>query len=308
MGPMEAPPTGAAMFPWESSVTGRETVPGQSRFQHHITGTVAFSLAKAAALGLVPESDAQEVRQAAAQFYRARSIQSARGLEIRGTMSPDEHHVGDNDLYTNMLAQWCVAGGSWNRSSEPRFALPSDEKSLLTYDDDGLRGYKQAAAVLAIYPLQHPEAESQARAMMERFADQVTENGPAMSDSVHALIWARLGERERAYEAWRASWRDFAMAPHLLFSEKRRKEVTYFTTGAGGSLQAVLFGFLGIRLDYEEDPTASWSKRLVGEHWLTVTPNLPPAWKSVKLENFDLLGRPYTLSATHDGITVSQGG
>lgn len=300
------------MKAWESSVSGRETVPGPSRYQHHITGTVAFALDKAAALGL---ADAEKAAQAVAEagvFYRARASESEGGssdLSIESTMSPDEFHIGNNDLYTNLLAQWTVNGGTWIRpEGAPVFRLPKDGDALLTYDeDDDRRRYKQAAAVLAIYPLQAPAAEDQAADMMERFADRITPNGPAMSDSVHGLIFARLGQTDRAYEFWRKSWREFTGHPLLVFSEKRSRAETYFTTGAGGSLQTVLYGFLGFRLDYEKSEDAAWTMPVRNGRWLSANPNLPPTWRQVTLRNFEVLGRRFTLTATPGAVRVSPG-
>jgi trehalose/maltose hydrolase-like predicted phosphorylase len=296
--------TAGLKFPWESSVSGRETVPGPSKFEDHISGSVAWSIARAHALGLVPNSDS--LLSGVAKFYDARSSRGSDGLRhIEGTMSPDENHVGDDDLYTNLLAMWATGGGAWpNRQT---YFLPKDEQSYLTYSGDTLRGYKQAAAILAIYPLQYPPAEGQAKVMMERFSGKVTKNGPAMSDSIDAVIWARLGEKSRAYKAWRESWQPFTKSPLMLFSEKRSSPKTYFTTGAAGSLNSVVYGFLGFRLDSEQESGAAWSKHLNGDYWLSIKPNLPPAWKSVKFKNFQLLGKSYTLTATPDSTKVTQG-
>lgn len=290
-------PAGGLKFPWESSVTGRETVPGESRKQHHITGSVVWSLAQAAALGIVDQEPVDRLRREASNFYRLRSEGPMNAREIKYTMSPDEFHIGDNDLYTNLLAQWtCDLLGV-----NVRYKLPRDSTTFLTYDNDGLKSYKQAAAVLAIYPLQHSQAEAEAAAMMERFADKVTSNGPAMSDSVHALIWARLGERQRAYTTWRKSWQDFTQHPLLLFSEKRKKDVTYFLTGAGGCLQTVLYGFGGFRIDSRQDPDANWSKQLKGGHWLTLRPNLPPEWRRIVFKRFHVLGKTTTFTVDAEG-------
>ena len=317
----------AMKFPWESSVTGKETVPGPSRFQDHISGSVAWSVSQAADLGLVPTGAADQLKREVAEYYRLRSVKNASGLrEIKGTMSPDENHIGDNDLYTNLLAMWCSQtaspagggegagrhpknGGQW--PAKPTYKLPQDKPQatdhkplFLTYDNDGLRGYKQAAAVLSIWPLQYPPAEAQAKAMMERFADKVTKNGPAMSDSVHALIWARMGETEKAYAAWHASWKPFVKPPFLLFSEKRGSSRTYFTTGAAGSLNAVLYGFAGIRIDDKEAPNAKWSTPLKNGKVLSVAPNLPKEWKKLTLKNLAILGRRHTISIEGNSVTV----
>lgn len=298
-------------YPWESSVTGRETARGPSQFEDHITGTVAFAMGMAGALGLADPSSVQAAVNGALTFYLERS-EGAPGVapQINRLMSPDENHIGDNDLYTNLLAQWCMNGGTWTLdATRPpiQWVLPKDAKSFLTYDNDRVKSYKQAAAVLAIYPLQYPPAEAQAKVMMDRFADKVIKNGPAMTDSVHALIWARLGETDKAYDTWRKGWMEFVRPPFLLFSEKRGQDRTYFTTGAAGELQTVIYGFLGFRIDSKQQAGAAWSLKLKGDRWLSIKPNLPKAWNRVTFRNFHVLGKSYTLTATHQSVQVTQG-
>lgn len=301
----------ACKFPWESSVTGKETAPGPSRFEDHISGSVAFSLATAAALGLIDSSKVSQVVSGVSDFYFYRSTEDAdHRREIKAVMSPDENHIGDNDLYTNLLAQWCANGGSWqpDMTRPPlQYKLPQDKTSFLTYDNDPIKSYKQAAAVLAIYPLQFPRAEAQAKAMMDRFADKVIKNGPAMTDSVHSIIWTRMGEPEKAYDTWRKGWMEFVRPPFLLFSEKRGQDRSYFATGAAGELNSVIYGFLGFRIDSKPEAGANWSIKLRGDRFLSVKPNLPNAWKRVTFRNFHVLGKTYTLTATHQSVQVTQG-
>ncbi len=312
LGPLANPGSGAK-FPWESSVTGRETVPGPSRFQDHISGSVLWSLERAAAAGLIPWSEVQKAGRLVAGFYQARTQNLGGKLQLNGTMSPDENHVGDNDLYTNLLAGHAVAKyGTTGRKSpleagrQDWLYLPQDQDGLLAYDNDRLRGYKQAAAVLSIFPLQYPEAEAQAEAMMARFEDKVTPNGPAMTDAIHATIWARAGKPQKAYEEWRRGWRDFTDLPLLLFSEKRRKAVAYFTTGAAGALQTVLYGFLGLRIDASKPTGAAWSTPLEGGYWLSAKANLPPAWKGVTIRGLRVGDRSLDLVATPSGVKVRE--
>jgi trehalose/maltose hydrolase-like predicted phosphorylase len=300
-------------FPWESSVTGMETVPGPSQKEIHITGSVLWALHQAAAFGLAPADKVKHATEGASNMYEARKVDGPSGWELHDVMSPDENHIGDNDLYTNLLAGW-LKNRSDSRIPPSKvwekllYKLPKDDQTFLTYDNDRLRGYKQAAAVLSIYPLQYPPAEKQARAMMERFADKVIKNGPAMTDSVHSVIWSRLGERDKAYAAWKASWEPFTRHPLMLFSEKRVRSKTYFTTGAGGALQSVLYGFAGMRLDWQKEPGSAWSTRLRGDNWLSVKPNLPPSWKSLKFRNFTVDGRRYSLSVSPNAVQVVPGG
>ncbi|RYG26984.1 glycoside hydrolase family 65 protein [bacterium] len=289
----------AIKFPWESSITGKETVPGPSRFEDHITGSVLWGLSQAQTLGMVtmiPDA-------AAAQFYQARSFtKGPNGYEIKGTMSPDENHTGDNDLYTNLLAMWLTNGRKW--PPQPTYKLPKDDKSFLTYDNDPVKGYKQAAAVLACYPLQYPPAEAQTRTMLERFAPKTNPNGPAMTDSIHGLLWARIGEPQKGYEEWRKGWYDFTRHPLMMFSEKRRSARTYFATGAGGSLQTVLYGFAGLRLDYNKAKDAAWSRPLAGGKMLSVKPSLPPNWKRVRLRGISLPDGVFTFDIEPGKVSV----
>lgn len=286
-------------FAWESSVSGRETVPGPSKFEDHITGSVAFGLELANRLGIVSEQEFKPIKVGAASFFLARSQPGPNGSEIKQTMSPDEFHTGDNDLYTNVLAQLFTGA---------KYKMPQDETSFLTYDGDPLRGYKQAAAVLAIYPLQYEPAEKQAKVMLDRFSGKVTENGPAMTDSVHATISARLGEPDQAYEFWKNGVVPFTDNPLGLFSEKRASEKNYFLTGAGGSLQTVLYGFVGIRVDTK--PTSGFGRkpgyvtRLNSGATLSITPSLPKGWQSVKLRNVFWDGKPHEVLVTPTKVTV----
>jgi trehalose/maltose hydrolase-like predicted phosphorylase len=189
--------------------------------------------------------------------------------------------------------------------------LPADSTSFLTYEGDRMQPYKQAAAVLSIYPLQYPPAEAHARTMIERFQDKIIPHGPAMADSIHATIWARLGEPEKAYDLWKKSWSDFVKGPLLLFSEKRSSPATYFTTGAAGSLQSVIYGFLGFRVDEAPQPGAAWQLPLKNGRWLSIKPDLPLAWKSATFRNFRVLGNTYTLTVKREGsktvTSVQQG-
>ena len=289
-----------AKYPWESSVTGKETVPGPSRYEDHVTGSVMWSLSQAQALGMVTTMpDA-----AAAEFYRLRSEPGPKGREIKATVSPDENHTGDNDLYTNLLAMWLTSGRRW--PATPTYKLPKDGTTFLTYDGDPVTGYKQAAAILACYPLQYPPAEAQTRAMLERFGPKTIANGPAMTDSIEGLLWARAGDPARGYDEWRKGWVDFTRHPLLTFSEKRKSARTYFATGAGGALQTVLYGFAGLRIDDRKAPGALWSHPLLGGKVLSVRPALPPAWKGVHLKGIALPDGRYDLEIAPGKVTVKK--
>lgn len=292
----------AAQFPWESSVSGKETVLVESRKQHHITGTVAFSVQLAADLGLVPQSQADELGKAAANFWMARSKVRADGTrEVLHTMSPDEHHIGDNDLYTNILAEWCIRR---YLKQDVTFYRPKDNVSFLTYDADKLKGYKQAAALLAVWPLEDPACLAQAGKMFDRFKDKVIKNGPAMTDCIHAIVAARLGRGEEAYHYWLDSWKPFTKDPLLLFSEKRTQDRTYFTTGAAGALNSVIYGFCGIEIDPVPVPGALKTLRLQSGQVVSIKPALPNEWGSVTIKGLTFDGKRYDLTVKKGSVDL----
>ncbi len=289
--------TAGTLF-WEVNQMNMGVVVPTAKLHRSQVGSAWWMLQRANALGLVNKTwkfDFEVFPKEATDFYKGISIKTKRGYEIHGVKSIDEYgEKVDNDLYTNLVAR--------NATGLPYY-LPHDSKSLLTYDGDRNRTYQQAAAVLAIFPLQAPEAENQAQVMMDRFARKVNKRGPAMSDSIHATIYARLGQREKAYETWQKSWRDFQ--PDLeTFNEYRNQKRSYFITGAAGCLNTVLYGFAGFRIDSKKLPGASWTKQLDGGYWLSIKPQLPPKWRSITVP-FTVLGKKYTLVATHAKVSVN---
>jgi trehalose/maltose hydrolase-like predicted phosphorylase len=120
-----------------------------------------------------------------------------------------------------------------------------------------------------------------------------------MTDSIHAVIAARLGRGDEALARFRAGYQPFVRPPFHGFSEKRTKDNLCFVTGAAGVVQSVLYGFAGLHLqpdaDHPERPLleprlpASWSRvRLGGLHWrgrrwdVELRPGAEPDWTPVQ--------------------------
>lgn len=292
-------PSPPMKFAWESSQSGRETVPGESKYQDHISASVCWGLDFAIRVGM---ADEMWVSYDVTNYYLARTVAVDRGwpqkLSLPATMSPDEFHTGDDDLYTNAVVNPLFQGGL-----EKYLELPRDEKSYLNYKGDKGSGYKQAAGVLAIFPLQQIEG-AEAEKMLRRFMPGVTKNGPAMTDSVHATILARLGHADEAYKLWIDNLRQFTDHPNLAFSEKRNAEKTYFYTGAAGFLNTVLYGFAGLRVDSKPHPKALWKTQLK-DGWLSVIPNVPSAWKQIVLQGLWVNEKQITLTITNGKVVVT---
>lgn len=294
----DADPKGM-MFPWESSVSGKEVCMGKTKHQHHISGDVLWGLTQAETFGLVDSKKVRQIEEGVGAFYKARSVKTKRGLEILDVTSPNERFEGDNDLYTNALAEWVTNHRSWK--AKPTYYLPRDEKSFLNYDGDLLRDYQQAAGLLSIYPLQFPAAEREAKIMMDRFADKISPNGPAMGRAVTATIYARIGEPQMAYQTWLECWKPNMYGPNRLFSERRTPPRLYFYTGAAGALNTLIYGFAGFRIDHAPAEGAKWKRQLKSGWWLSVKPSMPKEIKEISLDEILIDGKSLSFKITNSG-------
>ena len=68
----------------------------------------------------------------------------------------------------------------------------------------------------------------------------------------------------------------------------------------------MLYGFAGLRLDYRKANGALWSHPLAGERMLSVKPNLPKAWKRIRLKGIALPDGRYDLDITPGKVNVAK--
>lgn len=297
-------PLGAAAYPWESGPSGREVGATGHTQAAHVSGSVALGLELAARLGLAEATAVEEAGSSIARYYRWRSRPD--GDTVLRTIGPDEGGMVDGDLYTNCLAEWVRR--RFGGEPHATYRRPRRGATFLGHEGDDLRPRKQASALLAVFPLQDERVEAELLPMLERFAGRTVPEGPAMSASVEALLWARAGRADRGYEAWLDATRPYGRALGLLNEKRNRiEDRTQFATGAAGALNAVVYGFLGFRIDDAPQPGAIWQAGLRGNAWISVRPCLPRAWKSVTFRNFRVLGRTYTLTVDHHTAKVEQG-
>lgn len=303
-----------ARIPWETGAMGDDLTPPAFREAIHVAGWVSWWLQRAVALGLADKSACTPIWNSIAEFYDDRTVERNGHLEILDVTSIEESGLRDNDLVTNLLARLSsqiVREESSNGAVADlaRVRLPTDRNGVpLTFDRDPVKGYQQTAALLALYPLDWPFSREISEQFFDRFKDKVSDVGPAMSDSIHAVIAARLGRREEAYRFWQRSWHPFIRPEFMLFSERRATDDVYFATGAAGCLQSVIYGFLGLRIERDRGKTPVASKSLLNGFRLTVSPNLPQEWKSITFKNVWLPGGRFTIRANHDGAEILPGG
>lgn len=302
-----------ADYPWESAASGRETAPSGFSTERHVTAGVGFAawqyyLATGDAAWL--QERGYPVLSGVADHFASRAKKNAATgkYEIKGVFGPDENKGKvDNNTYTNALAKYCLeaagkAASVVGKPATPKWAevakniaLPFDKAkgAYLTRDADELSSTKQADGELVIYPARLPMPKATAEKTFDLHAPRPIKSGPAMTASMHALIAARLGRGEAAEKYFRDSYRPFVRGPFVLFSEKRSLDRCVFTTGAGGLLQSVIYGFGGVDFDNWD----AMAKAPVA---------LPPTWKSLTIRGVQHKGKRYTVTVTKDGRTVTQ--
>lgn len=91
-----------------------------------------------------------------------------------------------------------------------------------------------------------------------------------MSFSIFAVQFARLMQPQKAYEMFVQSYRPNKLPPFGVISEGAGGTNPYFTTGAGGMLQAVINGFCGLEIT---DRGIRQLPSVLPPHWkkLTIT-------------------------------------
>jgi trehalose/maltose hydrolase-like predicted phosphorylase len=294
-------------FPWESAKSGNETAPGGFSEGRHVTAGVGWAAWQYwLATGDKPwlESRGWPLLSGIAEYFASKVKKNAAGGYDLGPLTgPDELHMGvTNNAYTNAMVLNCLSAATeaaklLGKPTNPLWAsvakglvIPKNADGVILRcdGDDGKPGTKQADGELLLWPAQHPDADAKT---FDFHKKRPIKNGPAMTDSVHALIAARLGRADEAEEEFRASYRPFVRGPFLLFSEKRSLDRCVFTTGCGGVLQAVLYGFGG--LDFT--------------HWETIEKApiaLPKGWTKLEIQGVSYKGKRYTLTVTPQGRTL----
>jgi trehalose/maltose hydrolase-like predicted phosphorylase len=300
-----------ADFPWESADSGNETAPGGFSEGRHVTAGIGWAvwqywLATGDKKWLAERG--WPLLSNIADYFATRAKKNASGkYDLLKVFGPDENKGEcNNNTYTNAMAQNVLrdateAAKIVGKPTNPQWKIVADNLTLpfdkannryLARDGDKGEKTKQADGELLLWPAEMKMDTKTAEATFDYDKVRPIANGPAMTDSIHALIAARLGRADEAERYFRASYKPFVRGPFLLFSEKRSLDRCVFTTGAGGILQSVLYGFGG--LDFSnpkgviDGPVA-----------------LPPTWKKLTITGILRAGKRYTLTVTPQGRTLT---
>lgn len=281
-----------AMYPWESSDSGFEETPVwalSGTFEHHISGCVAL----AAWNYYQVTKDKEWLREkgfpiirATADFWIDRVEKNEQGkYEIRNVVASDEWAENvDNDAFTNGVAQVNLivaataaeilrekADKRWTEIAPKLVIHKFDNMVTKEHKTYGGEGIKQADANLLAYPLGIIHDPAQIKRDLEYYEVRVPEKGtPAMTQAIFSLLYARLGDKEKASHFFKDAYLPNLNPPFRVISEMKGGDNPYFITGAGGVLQAVMMGFGGLEIT----PAGIVQKKST----------LPSQWKSLTIK------------------------
>ncbi|XP_062568653.1 protein-glucosylgalactosylhydroxylysine glucosidase-like [Saccostrea cucullata] len=188
-------------------------------------------------------------------------------------MGPDEYHFNiNNSVFTNYNAKLSLELPNLlhKRQLTPVNQTEVDELMEVSkkirilydrqrdfhpqYDSFSLaEKIKQSDVVLLGFPLQMPMSRSTRKNDLEIYENVTDKYGPDTGTwSMHTVGWLELGQPQRAYENFKMMFRNIN-GPFKVFSEKPANSsegprCVNFITAAGGLLQAVIFGYGGLRL------------------------------------------------------------
>jgi trehalose/maltose hydrolase-like predicted phosphorylase len=296
-----------AMFPWESAGTGVEETPVwalSGPFEHHITADVGFAAWNYYCVTQDKDwlaTTGWPLIKETADFWTSRVERKSPGnFEINNVVAADEWAENvDNNAFTNAAAianlqaatkaaniMGIKANPDWDFVAKniPLLTMPDTQGEAVgvTREHANYRGegIKQADVNLLAYPLKTITDKSQIKKDLDYYSKRVPNQGtPAMTHAIFALLYARLGETEKAHQLFNESYVPNLNPPFRVIAETKGGTNPYFSTGAGGVIQSLLMGFGG--LDITEKGIVQLPSKL------------PKTWK--KLTITGVQGKTYTI-------------
>lgn len=259
------------------------------------------------------------VMRGIAEFWAGRVTANPDGsYSINNTAGPDEYSNGVNDaVFTNAVAAIALRNAKeaatalgekvpaeWTTIAD-NLRMPFDKAQQVFMQYDGYDGsvIKQADTALLLYPLEWPMSKKVAANTLDYYTERTDPDGPAMTDAVHAIDAAAIGEPGCSTNTYlMRSIKPFVRDPFGQFAEARGVKAgagdplagspaLHFLTGSGGFLQVFTNGLTGFR----------WR----GDR-LVVDPLLPPQLpKGFKITGADWQGRVFDITVGPDTTTLS---
>ncbi len=280
-----------AMFPWESDDTGEEATPAWAltgTFEHHITADVSIAFWNYYRVSQNLDwlkSKGYPLMKEVADYWVSRSTKNDDGsYSIKNVVGANEFAPNvDDNAFTNGSAITALqfatkAAGVLGETANPDWNEVASKIRILKFPDGTTKEHatyegeiiKQADVNLLTYPLNVVSDDATVLKDLKYYEPKLSPEGPAMGQSVFAVIYARLGNTKEAYRLFRRSYEPNKRPPFGALAEAATSDNPYFATGAGGMLQVVLFGFGGLDI--------------TNEGIVQKKPILPKEWKSLTLK------------------------
>ncbi|MBL7844482.1 MAG: glycoside hydrolase family 65 protein [Cyclobacteriaceae bacterium] len=291
-----------AMFPWESSADGTEDTPVWALtgpFQHHITGCIGWAFWKYYQVTKDRKFLAERaypVLKEVADFWASRVERKGPGkYEINNVIGANEWEENiDNNAFTNGMAITVLkyatqAATLLGIKPDPDWMLVANNIPILKFTDGTTQenatyngvDIKQADVNLLAFPLDVITSRDQIEKDLKYYEPRMAKDGPAMGNSVLATLYARLGNMDKAHELFIKSYKPNEVPPFGVLAETAGGTNPYFATGAGGMLQAVIFGFGGLSIT---DQGIQQTKA-----------KLPSKWRSLELKGVGVSRMDYSV-------------
>ena len=259
-----------------------------------------------------------------ARFWASRVQRHGGHGVIRDVIGPDEYHEHvDNNAYTNYMAAWNLRlaaelaphdpdAPSWREVADALLVPRDAERGILAQDDRFLTLAEADPRALSSRTSSEPEKTRMARIWASqvlkqadvvmllmlwpdafprrlrracwRYYEPRTTHDSSLSASVHSVVASDLGLRRKAYGYFRVS------ASTDLADPMGNAAQGLHAAALGGTWQAVVRGFLGIRTQGDA---------------LRIEPRLPGAWASAALK-IRHRGTTLAIRATRSRATVER--
>lgn len=289
-----------AMFPWESADDGSEETPVWALtgpFQHHITACIGWAFWKYYEVTKDQEwleTKGYPVLKEVAQFWVSRVERKGPGrYEINNVIGANEFQENiDNNAFTNGMVktvlEYCaLAAEELGLEADPDWRQVAKNIPILKFEDGTTREnetyhgeiIKQADANLLSYPLKMVTKKEDILKDLKYYEPKLSPGGPAMGGAILSVIYSRLGNPEKAFELFKKSYQPNEVPPFKVLAETAGGSNPYFATGAGGMLQAVLFGFGGLDIG--------------PEGIIQLETKLPKKWESMKITGIGIENKTF---------------
>lgn len=278
-----------AMFPWESDDSGEEATPLfalSGPLEQHITADIAIAAWNYYCVTGNREwlrDEGFPLISNAADFIVSRVERNADGTySFKNVVGADEFAINvDDNAYTNGTAmvalRYAMAAAKALGRKPGRLWQTVAAKIKFHYFADGVmrehaaydgQMIKQGDVNLLAYPLGIMTNTGEVRKNLDYYEGKIDPHGPAMGNSILAIIYCSLGDKANALRLFKKSYIPHKCPPFGVLSEGAGGGNPYFATGAGGMLQAVLAGFGGLRITPQG---IVQGKGLLPEGWTKLT-------------------------------------